>query len=53
VWADTGVVWLSGGKEDYNRWSEIVGDEVWRWEEVQRRFKEVSVLLGHGFGALS
>jgi hypothetical protein len=42
MWADEDTVWLSGGKEDYNGWSDLVGDDTWKWENVQRRLKEAS-----------
>lgn len=33
--------YMYGSAEDYNLWADMVGDEGWRWENTQRRFKEV------------
>ncbi|KAF2199071.1 choline dehydrogenase [Delitschia confertaspora ATCC 74209] len=35
------MVYLYGSKEDYNRWAELVGDESWKWAEVQELFKKI------------
>lgn len=41
------AVFLYGSKEDYNRWGELVGDEGWKWERVQKSFQKVhDVLVG-------
>ncbi|KAJ4368394.1 hypothetical protein N0V83_006751 [Neocucurbitaria cava] len=34
-------VYLYGSGEDYNRWSELVGDESWKWESVKDSFHEI------------
>ncbi|PGH00175.1 hypothetical protein AJ79_08280 [Helicocarpus griseus UAMH5409] len=33
--------YLYGSGEDYNYWAELVGDESWKWQNTQRRFKEL------------
>jgi len=38
----TWLVYLSGSKEDYNYWGELVGDDTWKWENTHRRLQEVS-----------
>ncbi|KGY14673.1 hypothetical protein PABG_12443 [Paracoccidioides brasiliensis Pb03] len=35
------MVYLYGSGEDYNHWAELVGDDFWRWDQTQRRFKEI------------
>ena len=35
------AVYLYGSGEDYNRWAEIVGDDSWRWEHVQKSFQVI------------
>jgi choline dehydrogenase-like flavoprotein len=32
-------------KADHDWWLEITGDEVWKWEAVQERYKQVCVSL--------
>jgi len=34
-------VYLYGSGEDYNRWAELVDDDSWRWENVQRAFRAI------------
>lgn len=34
-------VYLYGSSEDYNRWADLVGDDTWRWESVQKSFQEI------------
>jgi hypothetical protein len=38
------AVYLSGSKEDYSYWAEIVGDDTWKWENSHRRLKEIIYL---------
>lgn len=33
--------WVVGADEDYNHWADLVGDDVWRWNNVKERFKKV------------
>ncbi|KAF2129381.1 GMC oxidoreductase [Dothidotthia symphoricarpi CBS 119687] len=40
-------VYLTGSSEDYNRWADLVGDETWRWESVQKSFHAIE---NYGFG---
>jgi choline dehydrogenase-like flavoprotein len=34
-------VYLYGSSEDYNRWSELVGDDSWKWESVKKSFQAI------------
>lgn len=34
-------VYLYGSGEDYNRWADLVGDESWKWESVQKSYREI------------
>ncbi|KAH7313220.1 glucose-methanol-choline oxidoreductase [Rhexocercosporidium sp. MPI-PUGE-AT-0058] len=36
-----GLVYLSGAKDDYDRWAELVGDDTWSWKNCHRRLIEV------------
>lgn len=33
--------YLYGSGEDYNRWAELVGDESWKWTNVQKSFQKI------------
>lgn len=35
------AVYLYGSGEDYNRWSDLVGDESWKWESVKKSFQAI------------
>ncbi|KAI4670849.1 uncharacterized protein J4E88_009601 [Alternaria novae-zelandiae] len=35
------AVYLYGSREDYNRWSDLVDDESWKWESVKRSFEAI------------
>ncbi|KAL2061846.1 hypothetical protein VTL71DRAFT_7224 [Oculimacula yallundae] len=35
------MIYLSGAKGDYDQWAKLAGDETWKWENVQRRLKEI------------
>ncbi|KAH9882255.1 hypothetical protein J1614_001427 [Plenodomus biglobosus] len=32
-------VYLYGSGEDYNHWADLVGDDCWKWENVQRCYR--------------
>lgn len=34
-------VYLYGSSADYNRWAELVEDDAWRWENVQKSFQAI------------
>ena len=34
-------VYTRGSSADYDRWAELVGDDCWRWQNVQKRFNKV------------
>jgi hypothetical protein len=34
-------VYLYGSSEDYNRWSDLVDDESWKWESVKESFHTI------------
>lgn len=34
-------VYTYGASADYDRWADEVGDDAWRWENVQKRFAKV------------
>lgn len=34
-------VYTRGPRADYEHWAELVGDDTWRWENVQKRFNTV------------
>jgi len=33
--------WTIGPKDDYDYWAELVGDDSFRWEHAQRRYKAI------------
>jgi choline dehydrogenase-like flavoprotein len=35
------AVYLYGSSEDYNRWSDLVDDESWKWESVKESFHTI------------
>jgi len=35
------AVYLYGSREDYNRWSDLVDDESWKWESVKTSFEAI------------
>jgi choline dehydrogenase-like flavoprotein len=37
-------VYTRGPSADYDHWAELVGDDTWRWEEVQKRFNKVIII---------
>lgn len=39
-------VYTVGAKDDYEVWAESVGDDTFRWKEMQRRFKELETFQG-------
>lgn len=43
-------MFLYGSGEDYNRWADLVGDESWRWESVQKSFHAIE---NYGYGEAS
>lgn len=36
-----------GPKDDYDQWSQMTGDEGWKWENILPIMKEVSLVLYH------
>lgn len=34
-------VYTRGPSADYEHWAQLVGDDTWRWEKVQKRFNKV------------
>ncbi|KAL9603439.1 MAG: hypothetical protein Q9219_001126 [cf. Caloplaca sp. 3 TL-2023] len=34
-------VYTRGSRADYEHWANLVDDETWRWENVQKRFNKV------------
>lgn len=36
------MIYLSGAKDDYDRWAELTEDDAWKWENFHRRLKEGS-----------
>jgi choline dehydrogenase-like flavoprotein len=36
------MIYLSGARDDYDHWAELVVDDAWKWENIHRRLKEVS-----------
>ncbi|KAI1075857.1 hypothetical protein F5B20DRAFT_367830 [Whalleya microplaca] len=39
-------VYSIGASDDYDEWARIVGDDAFKWEHVQRRFKELETFNG-------
>ncbi|KAI9374458.1 hypothetical protein BJX61DRAFT_498366 [Aspergillus egyptiacus] len=39
-------VYSVGARDDYNEWARIVGDDAYRWEHIQRRFKALETFHG-------
>ncbi|KAH8802597.1 hypothetical protein F5884DRAFT_823763 [Xylogone sp. PMI_703] len=35
------TAWTIGGKLEFDRWSEVVGDECWRWENVEKVYQKL------------
>ncbi|KAL9563838.1 hypothetical protein ACKAV7_012010 [Fusarium commune] len=47
-------VYTVGARDDYEEWSRIVGDDAFRWEKIQERFKRLETFTGetpHGVDA--
>lgn len=39
-------VFSIGARDDYEEWARIVGDETFRWEKIQKRFKDLETFHG-------
>ncbi|KAM0197387.1 hypothetical protein ACHAPA_001426 [Fusarium lateritium] len=39
-------VYSVGARDDYDEWARIVGDETFRWEKIQKRYKELETFHG-------
>ncbi|KAF2093220.1 alcohol oxidase [Rhizodiscina lignyota] len=37
-------IWTVGSEADYNRWAKLVGDDTFRWEHAQKRYKQLENL---------
>lgn len=39
-------VYTIGARDDYEEWARIVGDDAFRWDKIQSRFKELETFHG-------
>ncbi|KAL2832610.1 hypothetical protein BDW59DRAFT_181040 [Aspergillus cavernicola] len=39
-------IYTVGARDDYDKWAELVGDEMFNWENMQGRFKELECFTG-------
>ncbi|KAF8859468.1 glucose-methanol-choline oxidoreductase [Acephala macrosclerotiorum] len=50
------MAYLSGCKQDYDFWAELVGDDSWGWEHAHKRLREIENFNGavpEGFDAVA